>query len=89
MYDFCFTYSYATLLALGGCFGYASKGGLPSLFGGLGSAAVLAICAQISLNAYHAVRPLPCRALGLFSCYTKQCTLAVDWNPHIQNRIAS
>ena len=59
MYDFCFTYPYATLLALGGCFGYAAKGSLPSLLGGLGSAAVLAVCAQLSLNAYHAVSPAP------------------------------
>lgn len=53
MYDFCFTYPYALLLALGGVLGFAAKRSLPSLLGGLGSAAVLALCAQQSLNAYH------------------------------------
>lgn len=53
MYDFCFTYPYATILALGGIFGFVFKGSFPSLLGGLGSAAILAACAQVSLNAYH------------------------------------
>ena len=52
MYDFCFTFPFAALLALGGLAGFA-KGSLPSLFGGLGSAAVLAGCAQLSLSQYH------------------------------------
>lgn len=55
MYDFCFTFPYALLLGLGGFLGWAAKGSLPSLFGGLGSAAILAACAQLSLNAYHQV----------------------------------
>lgn len=57
MYDFCFTYPYAIVLGLGGLMGYATKGSIPSLLGGFGSAAVLAICAQLSLNAYHQVFP--------------------------------
>jgi len=38
MYDFCLTFPYAMLLALGGVAGFATKGSLPSLLGGLGSA---------------------------------------------------
>lgn len=57
MYDFCFTYPYAIILALGGFAGFVGKGSLPSLLGGLGSAGILAACAQISLNAYHKVSP--------------------------------
>ena len=55
MYDFCFTFPFAGLLALGGLMGFVTKGSVPSLFGGLGSAAVLAVCAQISLARYHQV----------------------------------
>lgn len=38
MYDFCLTFPYAALLALGGVAGFAAKGSVPSLLGGLGSA---------------------------------------------------
>jgi len=80
MYDFCFTYPYATLLALGGCFGYAAKGSLPSLFGGLGSAAVLAICAQISLNAYHAGKLCkPATAVSLLVTVGLTAMMGVRW----------
>ena len=58
MYDFCLTYPYAAVLAFGGIIGFISKGSIPSLIGGLGSAAVLAACAQASLNAYHQVSNL-------------------------------
>ena len=53
MYDFCLTLPWATVLALGGVMGFVTKGSLPSLLGGLGSAAVLAVCGQVSLSAYH------------------------------------
>lgn len=56
MYDFCLTYPYAFLLALGGLIGFLAKGSLPSLLGGVGSATVLGIAAQISLNHYHQAR---------------------------------
>lgn len=56
MYDFCLTLPYAALLALGGLMGFLTKGSLPSLLGGLGSAAVLAACGQASLARYHQVR---------------------------------
>jgi hypothetical protein len=53
MYDFCLTFPYAALLGLGGLIGFLTKGSLPSLVGGVGSATVLGIAAQISLNYYH------------------------------------
>lgn len=56
MYDFCLTLPYAALLALGGLMGFLTKGSLPSLLGGLGSAAVLAACGQASLSRYHQAR---------------------------------
>ena len=54
MYDFCFTYPYAVLLALGGLIGYATKGSTGSLGGGVGSGAVLYLLAHISLRYYRA-----------------------------------
>ncbi|KAL0039924.1 hypothetical protein WJX77_011726 [Trebouxia sp. C0004] len=53
MYDFCFTFPYSALLALGGLIGFVSKGSLPSLVGGLTSAGILAACAYASLASYR------------------------------------
>ena len=53
MYDFCFTFPYSFLLALGGLIGFATKGSLPSLVGGLGSAGILAASGYVSLQQYH------------------------------------
>ena len=53
MYDFCFTFPYAFLLALGGLGGYLSKGSTPSLVGGVGSGALLFLLGYISLRYYH------------------------------------
>ncbi len=55
MYDFCLTYPYAALLALGGVAGFASKGSVPSLIAGLGTAALLAVCGQASHASYQQV----------------------------------
>lgn len=55
MYDFCMTFPYAALLALGGLMGFLVKGSLPSLMGGLGSALILAIAGQRSISYYHQV----------------------------------
>lgn len=53
MYDFCFTYPYAFLLALGGFVGYLNKGSTASLAGGVGSGAVLFLLGYISLQYYR------------------------------------
>lgn len=52
MFDFCFTFPYSALLALGGLMGFLTKGSVPSLLGGLGTAGILASCAYTSLNRY-------------------------------------
>ncbi|KAF5828979.1 hypothetical protein DUNSADRAFT_16741 [Dunaliella salina] len=56
MYDFCFTPFYATILAIGGLVGYATKGSLPSLGAGLGSAFVLALLTFWSYKTFMARR---------------------------------
>jgi len=53
MYDFCLTFPYAALLALGGLIGFLTKGSLPSLMGGLSSALILAVAGQRSLSHYQ------------------------------------
>ncbi len=53
MFDFCFTFPYAFLLAAGGLVGFLTKGSLPSLFGGCGSAAILFLAGNSSLKAYQ------------------------------------
>ena len=60
MYDFCMTFPYAALLALGGLMGFLVKGSVPSLMGGLGSALILAIAGQRSISYYHQVQSCAC-----------------------------
>lgn len=55
MYDFCLTFPYAALLAIGGLVGFLAKGSVPSLMGGLGSALILAVAGQRSISYYHQV----------------------------------
>lgn len=55
MYDFCLTFPYAALLGLGGLVGFFTKGSLPSLLGGVGSAMALALAGHISLQQYNEV----------------------------------
>lgn len=52
MYDFCFTYPYAALLAVGGAMGYI-KGSTASFYGGVGSGVILFMLAHISLQKYR------------------------------------
>ena len=73
MYDFCLTLPYAALLALGGLMGFLTKGSLPSLLGGLGSAAVLAACGQASLSRYHQARQRMMRSF-LLACMWEYST---------------
>ncbi|KAK9840844.1 hypothetical protein WJX81_008553 [Elliptochloris bilobata] len=73
MYDFCLTLPYAALLALGGLMGFLTKGSVPSLLGGLGSAAVLATCGQASLSRYHQgalCRPATAASLAVAAALT-------------------
>eukprot|EP00877_Chromochloris_zofingiensis_P004119 jgi/Chrzof1/13708/Cz08g09020.t1 len=65
MYDFCFTFPYAFLLALGGAIGFALKGSTTSLGAGLGSAAVLSLLGYWSLQEYHKGRS--CKASTVLS----------------------
>lgn len=53
MFDFCFTFPYSLLLAVGGLLGFVTKGSVPSLLGGVGSAGVLASCGYVSLVQYR------------------------------------
>eukprot|EP00899_Mesostigma_viride_P015017 jgi/Mesvir1/23516/Mv18222-RA.1 len=64
MYDFCLTYPYAAMLCLGGIMGYASKGSLPSLLGGCGSALVLGVLAIQSQGEFKAGRRSLSQILG-------------------------
>lgn len=77
MYDFCFTFPYSALLALGGLIGFVSKGSVPSLIGGLGSAGVLAACGYASLANFRQGKL--CRyykATGI--CWLIQCSVALN-----------
>ena len=77
MYDFCFTFPYSALLALGGLIGFVSKGSLPSLVGGLTSAGILAACAYASLASYrHGKTCRYCQAIGTFLSFL--ATVCVD-----------
>eukprot|EP00873_Tetraselmis_striata_P018801 jgi/Tetstr1/439065/TSEL_027555.t1 len=66
MYDFCFSFPYAALLALGGVMGYATKGSTASLGVGLASAGVIALCGYVSLMRFHSGKTCkPATAMSL------------------------
>uniref|UniRef100_F6HEP1 Uncharacterized protein n=1 Tax=Vitis vinifera TaxID=29760 RepID=F6HEP1_VITVI len=52
MHDFCFTIPYGLVLVGGGIVGYAKKGSLASLGGGLGTGFVLILAGYLSLKAF-------------------------------------
>lgn len=53
MHDFCFTIPYGLVLVVGGIVGYAKKGSLASLGGGLGTGLVLILAGYLSLKAFE------------------------------------
>eukprot|EP00897_Mesotaenium_endlicherianum_P006405 jgi/Mesen1/5793/ME000293S04943 len=53
MHDFCFTFPYGAILALGGVFGFLLKGSIPSLAGGGGSGALLLLAGYYQMNAFQ------------------------------------
>ncbi|KAJ9672090.1 hypothetical protein PVL29_025655 [Vitis rotundifolia] len=53
MHDFCFTIPYGLVLVAGGIVGYAKKGSLASLGGGLGIGFVLILAGYLSLKAFE------------------------------------
>ncbi|KAI7838904.1 hypothetical protein COHA_007337 [Chlorella ohadii] len=77
MYDFCLSPIYAALLALGGLIGFLTKGSTASLGGGVGSAAVLAVCSYASLQSYH--RGQLCRPATLVSLAVSAALTYVMW----------
>ncbi len=82
MYDFCFTYPYAVLLALGGLISYATKDGTGSLGGGVGLGAVLLyLLAHISLRYYRAGKLWK---TGTFLSLVVSAALTVIMSSHYQ-----
>ena len=53
MHDFCFTIPYGLVLVAGGIIGYAKKGSVASLGGGLGTGLVLILAGYLSLKAFE------------------------------------
>uniref|UniRef100_M1C0M8 Transmembrane protein 14 n=1 Tax=Solanum tuberosum TaxID=4113 RepID=M1C0M8_SOLTU len=53
MHDFCFTIPYGLILVCGGAMGYASKGSIASLAGGVGTGFTLILAGYLSLQAFH------------------------------------
>ncbi|XP_026392570.1 protein FATTY ACID EXPORT 6-like [Papaver somniferum] len=52
MHDFCFTIPYGLILVAGGLIGFAKKGSIASLAGGLGTGFLLLLAGYISLIAF-------------------------------------
>jgi len=53
MYDFCFSYPFAGLLAFGGLMGFVTKGSTASLGAGLACATIIGGCGYMSLQNYY------------------------------------
>lgn len=52
MHDFCFTIPYGLILIVGGFIGYARKGSMVSLGGGVGAGLLLILAGTLSLQAF-------------------------------------
>ncbi|XP_057832747.1 protein FATTY ACID EXPORT 5 [Cryptomeria japonica] len=74
MHDFCFTFPYGALVAIGGLVGFMRKGSVTSLAGGLGAGFFLLLAAQMSLNAFNQRRN---SYLALF--IQTVCSFALTW----------
>lgn len=67
MHDFCILPVHSALLAVGGVIAYTHKDSKASLYGGLGTAAVLAACTHLSYKQFQEKKPVsqPVTAVSL------------------------
>ncbi|XP_057975865.1 protein FATTY ACID EXPORT 5-like [Malania oleifera] len=74
MHDFCFTIPYGLIMVAGGVMGYAKKGSMASLGGGLGSGLLLILAGFLSLKAFEK------RKNSFFALILETvCAAAVTW----------
>eukprot|EP00884_Botryococcus_braunii_P018630 jgi/Botrbrau1/5450/Bobra.27_1s0003.1 len=81
MYDFCLTFPYAAILALGGVSGYAAKGSSASLIAGLASSGILAVCGHFSYQSYQQGRlNKPSTAVSLVVAVALTAVMGARWS---------